>query len=83
MVFLIECEGTIVPPDVLRIGKQYGQKGLQTYEMYTHSECIEAIRYLSLDASKYYQDEDRVTNYTFIYANRCQSNTSTNIKTFS
>ena len=66
----------------MKIGRQYGQKGLQTYDMYTHDECLEAIRLLSLDASKYCQDEDRVTSSTFIYPNKCSNNTSTNIENF-
>ena len=61
--FFLEFQGTPVPPDILKIGRKYGQTGLQEYKYYQHSDCIEAIQLLSLQHSKYCQDYDRVNHF--------------------
>ena len=68
-IILTEYESTIVPPDVIAIGRKFGQKGLDTDDIYSHEDCIQAIRLLSLDASKYCVDQNRVKPNKYILKN--------------
>ena len=66
-MFFLDFPGTQVPLDVLAAGQEHGTIGLAEWPIYTHEEVLEAIKYLSLDFTKYCQDIDRVTLFVQIF----------------